>query len=166
MKPMTLGALVVAVLIFGAAIWGAAPTTVPTVAIEGYGARLVLHPPFTVNRLPAVGPQGRPDTLIHAHPDGGRIRNLTIVPSVPSGEPSIARRMTDPPGFEVVPGGTRVLLGADMSDLRGVADLDVGPTDPAWTIVSDHERIPWPAGTLLRSTESAPGFELVDRRAR
>lgn len=138
---------------------------VPSVAIEGYGARLVFHPPFMINRVPA-GPNGRPDQLLHAHPDASGIRNLMIIPSVPSGAPLEVRRIDGRSGFEVAPDGTQVHLGSGMTDLEGVADFGLGPSEASWTIASGETRVPWPTGKLLRSSTSGLGYELVDPPAR
>lgn len=141
--------------------------SLPRVSLEGYGIRIVLYPPFMVGRAP-VGPNGRPDQLIHAHPDRGRMNNLMVLPSLPSGEPAEIHRFQsgDLAGFQVGPEGTQVVLGLDMEGLEGVADLEVGPAEPGWTIVSGGERTPWPVGTTLRSTEDAPGFEFATPQTR
>jgi YidC/Oxa1 family membrane protein insertase len=135
----------------------AAVVEVPRIAIEGYGLRLDLDPPFTIARSEPA-PKGKPDTFTLTHQDAGGTRSLVIEPAAPGKAPLQIRAITKPaPGYQVGDKGTIVKLGDGMHDAQGVAVIATGPVTTGWEIVSGTNREPWAADLVCASEASAKG---------
>jgi hypothetical protein len=108
-----------------------------------------------------LAPNGARDQLITSHPDGRRIRNLTILPAVTPAAGQVIRTIDNPaPGYQLGQDGTRTFLGVDMKDMNGVAVLEPGPADAQWFVTGGGHRDALPDGKLCHDAPSAPGYRL------
>lgn len=154
-----------------------APVQRPRVALEGYGIRIDLAPPFQVDYLEAptsAAPFPQSEMLIIAHPTNHRWFNAIVRPSRTSSSPLIKSTRGDPEhpmhALQAGPEGTLVGLGADMDSFDVLGTIGVGPKDPAWTLVAGDKRAPLPKGMLAYSDDSVdaslpyalrPGYGIV-----
>lgn len=133
------------------------------VAIEGYGIRLGLKPPFGCSRTPA-GEQGGMEQFVVSRTEGDKISGVFILPARPSDPHAQLRRIEQPtPGYQLGSDGTRVLLSAGMADIDAIGSLEVGPMVPQWVVVSATGRAPWPKGKMIESTDAPPGYVVKEK---
>jgi hypothetical protein len=104
-----------------------------------------------------------PDQIVFAHPQGGRMRNLIVLPR--PGSSGRIRLVPQGPLFAYIVGeeGTLVGLGADMPNADGVAEVNEGPVDAGWRVRVGERSVPWPEDATLESALPAPGYAFAPR---
>jgi hypothetical protein len=133
------------------------------VEIVGYGMGFRPVAPFKAGRVPSARSA---DTVVFARPAAGGVANLVAVPGrrPPSGPLRLAEGTPEglPTYRDGDPDGPEVLLSAGVGDAAEVAEPVRAAADREWSVRAGPYELPWPAGTVVRST--TPGtpwpFEL------